>query len=166
MSEEKASIQALFNRARALERNLKFEEARAIYERILRDNPGHQKASRALKSLTAAPSHVAPPTETDFKRVLTLAGSNLQQAEKEAARLCRRHPGQPALENLHGAVLSQLGAHQQAADAFERAIELKPGFTDAMNNLAATLSALNRDQDAAKWYEQLLKASIKNPQVF
>lgn len=167
MSKESTTHTILLNRARAHERNHQVEEARALYEQILRENPRHKKAGRALASLTAAATRTAPPlTEADFNRVLTLARTNLQQAEAEAARLCRLHPGQPALENLHGVIMVRGGAPEPAVNAFRRALAVEPGFTDAISNLASALSALNREEEAVICFERLLSAKIRDPEIF
>lgn len=167
MSKESTAHTILLNRARAHERNHQVDQARALYEEILRDSPDHKKARRALASLSAAAARsVAPLTEDDFNRVLTLARTNLQQAEAEAARLCLRHPGQPALENLHGVILIEGGVPQEAVNAFGRALAVEPGFTDAISNLASALSVLDRHEEALHCYERLLAAKVKDPDIF
>lgn len=167
MTKESTAHTIMLNRARAHERNHQVDEARALYEQILRESPDHKKAGRALASLDAAATRAAPPlTEADFNRVLTLAQSNLQQAEIEAARLCRLYPGQPALENLHGVILLQGGLAPAAVGAFGRALAAEPGFTDALSNLASALSGLDRDREAVECYEKMLSANIRDPDVF
>ena len=167
MTKDSTAHTIMLNRARAHERNHQVDEARALYEQILRESPGHKKAKRALASLNAAATRAAPAlTEADFNRVLTLARTNLGKAEAEAARLCRLHPGQPALENLHGVILVQIGTYPEAVGAFDRALKLEPAFVDAMSNLASALSALNRNEEAGKWYEKLLAANAKDPDLF
>ncbi len=167
MSKEAPSAKVMFSRAQALERNNQREAAKELYQRILRDHPEHRKSRRALDALgAAAAKKAAPLTEADFNRVLTLANTSLQRAGTEAARLCSLHPGQPALENLRGVILVQMGDYREAVTAFGLALKVEPGFTDALTNLASALGALNRDEEAVKLYERLLAASRKDPDVF
>ncbi len=105
-------------------------------------------------------------SKDDFTRVLTLAKSDLKRAESEAARLCRLHPSQPALENLRGVILVQMNLLGDAVAAFSRALKLEPGFSDALSNLASALSALNRDEEAARVYERMLAANARDPDLF
>ena len=167
MSKEVPSSKVMFNRAKALERDHRVEEAKELYERILHHRPDHKSARRALAALNASAARaVAPLTEADFNRVLALSGSSLARAEAEAARLRRLHPGQPALENLHGVILVQMGAYREAVALFGRVLEIEPRFTDAMSNLASALCALNRNEEAVQWYERLLSGNNKDPDIF
>lgn len=119
-----------------------------------------------MSDVTPGTSTTAPPTVADFERVLALADTDLPQARVEIARLCLLHLRQPALENLHGVILSRIGAYEEAIGAFRRALEIEERFADARNNLAATLSKINRDEEAAECYEQLLSVNQKDPEIF
>ena len=113
------------------------EQAKRLYHQILAHAPQHKKARKALKALQGDGGRArAPLSAADFQRVEALRRSNPGAARSEIARLCRLHPQQPALHNFQGVLLSEAGEHGAAADAFQRALALEPGFTEALNNLA------------------------------
>jgi len=62
--------------------------------------------------------------------------------------------------------LHELGRLIEAEAASRRAIELKPNFADAYNNLGATLQYLGRLTDARRAVEQALKLAPRNPTYF
>lgn len=140
--------------------------ARRLYHEILQRNPGHKKARKALKALQGADSGRRPAlSQEDFKHLETLRRRDPRAARSEAARLCRSYPEQPALHNLHGVILAGLGEHQAAAGAFEKALRLEPGFTEALNNLASTLDHLGRNDEALAVFEALLARIDNDPEL-
>ncbi len=144
-------------RARQLAAQNQVDAAKRLYHQILQQQPQNKKARKALRDLQGTRGEVAALTQADFERVASLMQSNLPRARSEAARLCRLHPHQPALHNLHGVICSRLGDKAEAATCFEQALREEPRFADALNNLASTLGDLGRFDDAEKCFQALLK---------
>jgi predicted TPR repeat methyltransferase len=152
-------------RARQLTKQQDVDGAKRLYNEILRQNPGNKRAKKALRELQGRREGEATLTQADFERVLQLMRRDLEQARREAARLCRIHPRQPALHNLHGVICSRLQDHAAAADCFQRALQEEPRFLEALNNLAATLGELGRFDEAAQAFEALLHGAGKDPEI-
>lgn len=157
MARQTLSPDDAMKRARQLAAQNQVEAAKRLYHQILLQEPQNKKARKALRDLQGTRGEVAALTQADFERVAALMQSNLPRARSEAARLCRLHPHQPALHNLHGVICSRLGDKTEAASSFEEALREEPRFADALNNLASTLGELGRFDDAEKCFQALLK---------
>ena len=68
-------------------------------------------------------------------------------------------PDEAGLHNDLGAVLQQMWQLDDAERHFRFAVELRPSYTTAMNNLGVTLSSLDdgRSAEAARWYAAALR---------
>ena len=60
-------------------------------------------------------------------------------------------------------ILEELGSFDEALACFERAVEVKPGYVEARNNLGHALRAVGRFDDAAQQLEQVLRAAPDSP---
>ncbi|MEQ8515116.1 MAG: tetratricopeptide repeat protein, partial [Chromatocurvus sp.] len=157
MARQTISPEDAMKRARQLAAQDQVDAAKRLYHQVLQQYPQNKKARKALRDLQGRRGEVSPLTQADFERVAALMQSNLPRARSEAARLCRLHPHQPALHNLHGVICSRLDDKTQAVACFEEALREEPRFADALNNLASTLGDLRRYDDAVKYFEALLK---------
>jgi predicted O-linked N-acetylglucosamine transferase (SPINDLY family) len=62
----------------------------------------------------------------------------LREALKDAEAVLAKRPDFFQVLNEYGAVLMQLGRHDEAETAFRKALEIRPGFAPAMQNLMLT----------------------------
>lgn len=165
MARETLTPDDAMKRARQLAASNELDAAKRLYGQILQRQPQNKKARKALRDLQGRRGEVAPLTQADFERVAALTQSNLQGARSEAARLCRLHPHQPALHNLHGVICSRLNDRSEAVECFERALTEEPRFADALNNLASTLGELGRHEDAERCFQRLLQMVSADPEI-
>lgn len=164
MARQTLSPDDAMKRARQLATQNQLDDAKRLYHQILQRSPQNKKARKALRDLQGRRGEAAL-TQADFERVAALMQSNLQKARSEASRLCRLHPDQPALHNLHGVICSRLGDKSEAVTCFERALSEEPRFADALNNLASTLGELQRHDDAVRCFESLLTTVGADPEI-
>lgn len=142
------------------------EQAKRLYNELLRANPNHKKAKKALRDLQqeTGAQRLQP---ADFERVTQLLQSGkLDAARSEIRRLCKMHPQQPALHNLRGVILTRSDDKEAALDAFKLAITLKPDFTEALNNLASTFSDLGSYGESLNCYQQLVNRGQADTDVY
>jgi tetratricopeptide (TPR) repeat protein len=116
-------------------------EAIGCYRRALEIRPGYAQAQGnlqlALRSAgllapapaPAPPPPVAPPPPQDVARA----------------------------QNVRGIDLAQQGRHDEAIVCFREAIRLRPGYTDAINNLGNIFYFQNKFDEAVECYEQVLR---------
>ena len=109
--------------------------------------------------------------EHDNARVLALFGTlhALRGSCEEAVRLIGLsldlEPRQPFALNTMGNALKVLKRHQEAADAYEKAIALKPTFAAAHSNLGRALVELGRAEDAIASFDRSIALEPANAEA-
>lgn len=110
-------------------------------------------------ALSLDPEHAGALTRLGMLRLQ-------QNRPRDSADLLRRAiEGQPGSTEAHlhlGAALQNLGSHDAALAAFDRALALAPRSADAMRRRAHTLHALGRGAEAIEGYEALLAMEPAN----
>lgn len=114
-----------------------FSEAEACYRAFLKLTPGHAQALHLLGLVCH---------QTDRNRE---GAALIAEAEGRA-------PSDPEIPYNLGNCLLLDGRPAEAAEAFQRALSLRPGRADALNNLGNALQRLNRLEDAARAYQGAL----------
>jgi predicted O-linked N-acetylglucosamine transferase (SPINDLY family) len=111
--------------ARALHRQGRLEQARLIFEDIVRMEPNHPAAVGSLAVIAGQ--------SRDFKRAVELFD-----------QLVRLDPENPAAHCNRGLALQELGDYVAALASYERAISLKPDYAVAYYNRGNAEQALGR----------------------
>lgn len=110
-------------------------------------------------------AHSAGPLES---KALWLAALLARMASdwKLAERLCRLYlAGEPEDAGYWMELtwcLSELGRHDEALEAAQKAVALAPGNAGAASNMAASLRALGRRKEALEWAERAVKADPRD----
>lgn len=141
----------------------RLDEAQALYEQLLADEPEHPDALHLFGVLQAqrgrhAQAHALitravalNPREAMFHNNLGNVAIELgraDEAESHYMHAIELDPGRlDALNNL-GVLLSRSGRHEGAERVLQRVVELSPGFRDAQQNLASHYLRLGRLQEA------------------
>ena len=102
------------------------------------------------------------------REVYQRAVTHMQRGEWDTAIALLREvvaavPGNARLHNTLGIALSSGGRADEAAEQFERAIELEPTYPSALKNLALHEMSRNRPGAAKPYFERLLDASGGDP---
>ena len=122
------AVAARFRDAMARHQGGELDQARALYEDILRDQPGHADSLHMLGV------------------VAHQQGSN-QDAKGFFARAIKSDDQNAFYHNSLGEVMRILGETEDAAGCYRAAIALRPGYSQAHNNLGLVLFQLGeRDQ--------------------
>lgn len=130
-------VETLFQKALALHRDGRLEEAERCYQRILDLNPREVRTLHLLGVIALRSSRLAKAEEL-FSRVITLA------------------PQFAAVHNDLGNVRSGLGRPRQAIESYDRAIVLAPGWADAHYNRANALFELEQHRAAVEGYRRAI----------
>jgi protein O-GlcNAc transferase len=129
--------QRLFERAIDAHRKGAIEDAKALYDEVLRADPNHAAACGNLAIIAAQ--------QGDFVR-----------AEGLFRREIRLRPDSTAGYNHLGSVLQQQGRWAEAAIAHQHAITLNPSYAQAHLGLGNALKAQHRLDDAMQSYRTAL----------
>jgi tetratricopeptide (TPR) repeat protein len=111
-----------------------------------------EKTHAALRSITEGNRTVLQAIET--------------QAQRDQADLGRRRQEEAEACNSRGVLLYYRGALEGSLQAFDRALELAPGFAEAHNNRGLVLSRLGRSDEAVTAFEEALRLDPGMGEVF
>ena len=139
-------------------------EAKKIYQDILKKFPKNKKASDGIKTLAsktlATNTGIQEPPKEQLNSLLTLYNQQkLQQVFNEAQILTKRYTKSSTLLNLIGASAAQLGKLDEAVLAFQKALSIKPNDAQAYYNMGNALKDQEKLEEAIDAYRKAL--SIK-----
>jgi len=144
-----------------------FQEAKSIYQDILKKFPKNKKAISGLRSLEEKPtgqtSASLDPSQPQLQSLVNLYGQGkLQQALDQANALSRQFPSSSALYNISGAVYKGLGQLDSSIEAYKKAIRIKPDFAEAYNNLGNVLKDQGKLEEAIEAYNEAIDINPDN----
>jgi len=167
---------ALLNRALELHRAGRLDDAAAIYQQLLTDNPGHADAAHLLglvclrnNDVDSAIRLIRDAVEHDPDNPIYHA--NLGNVLKDAGRLTdaiaayRRalalHPGYAEIHNNLGYALQVSGMIEEGIGHYRKAITLRPADYRAPYNLGNALFLIGKSEEAIAAFRE---AATRNPQ--
>ena len=93
------------------------------------------------------------PTQTEINSVIALySNSQIQEALDSVEALIKDYPNEPLLFNISGVCYKAVGELDEAVKSFEKALAIKPDYTEVNYNLGLTLQELGRLDAAVKSY--------------
>ncbi len=96
------------------------------------------------------------PNAVEFLRLLAaiaIGEKNAAEAAKLEGQLAQLGERAPELSYNVGVLLQEAEKYEEAAQAFERALEGKPNFGEALLNLGHAMKALGRESEAAEYWQ-------------
>ena len=97
------------------------------------------------------------PLNNKINSIIELYSSgHISEALDNVQTLISHHPSESLLHNICGVCYKGVGQLEMAVRCFEKAIAIKPEFTDAHYNLGLTLQELNQLDTAIKSYQLTL----------
>ncbi len=121
----------------------------------------HGKASGAVPRSGSGPASRDQPRLTALKqrsRELYAAG-RFREAASPLGEIVRLRPESADAHYDLGVAYLRCGLYVQAADSFRQAVKLKPGFREALVQLAQTLEYHSTDREAATLYGKLSRGA-------
>ena len=98
-----------------------------------------------------------PPLQGLIDSVIKLySNDQIQEALDTAGALIKDYPNEAILYNISGACYASLGQMDTAVNRYEKALDIKPDYADAHNNLAITLQGLDQLDAAVECYKKAL----------
>jgi predicted O-linked N-acetylglucosamine transferase (SPINDLY family) len=134
---------ALLNRALELHRAGRLDDAAAIYQQLLTDNPGHANAAHLLGLVRFR--------NKDFDSAIRL----IQEAVE-------REPDNPIYHANLGNVLKDAGRLPDAIAAYRHALELNPAYAEIHNNLGYVLQVTGMIEEGIGHYRRAITLRPEN----
>ncbi len=95
------------------------------------------------------PDHIRSPSQIEVNALLEhYQTGQYDQAENLAKTIILKYPDYQLSWKILGTILQQTGRLQESLTAHQRAVEISPNDTQALNNLAVTLQELGRLEEA------------------
>ena len=137
------------------------DEARSIYQDVLVKFPKNKRASDGIQALSGGlvgkESKVQDPPKDQQESLVNLYSQRqLQQVLERAEVLLQQFPNSGFLYNISGAVYKGLGKLDASVKAFNRAIVIKPDYTEAYYSMGIALQAQAKLEEAIEAYKKVL----------
>jgi len=97
-------------------------------------------------------------SQAEYQQALSLfSQGDYIQAREICASLARRYPGQPAIIELYGITLLNMGEYEPACEKFRQQIRLEKKDAAAHNNLSMALLAAAKPRESLKQAQKAIK---------
>ena len=171
-TDKNLKIEQIFNSAVENYEKKNFEDAKNLYQKILKVNPNHTEANYNLglifqqfkkyikaknfyeKAIQIKPNYVAAHNNLGlvFKEL-----EDMKNAKRSYEKAIKIDPNcVSAIFNL-GIVFRELGEFQKSLNCYQSVIKIKPNFAKAHNNIGNVYKKLGKDNKAIDHFERALK---------
>ena len=137
----------------------KYEDARNIYQDIIKKFPGNKKAASALKLLSegAVKNSKDPPPEVCSSIINLFTQGQFQQALNEAEKILQTFQNSAFLHNIIGASYAGLRNFVAAIASYKKALKINPNYADACYSMGVALQEQDDFTAAILSYKRALK---------
>ena len=136
-------IKQAFAEAIDLQKNQKYEEAKELYEKILKQDSDDANARHLIA-------------------LIYMAEGNFEEAQKNIQIAIKNAPEQPIFHSNYGALLHSMGKYQEAVGALETSIRLDSKLFQSYYSLGIVYSDLNENEKAVESYYKALEVNNKS----
>ena len=137
----------------------KSEEAKQLYQDILKKFPKNKKASDGIKKLAnktlANTTDMEEPPADQLQGLVNLyTQGQYQEAIGKGSQLLEQFPNSFNLYNIIGAINKALGMLEEAIEAYRKAISIKPDYANVYYNMGNALQEHGRLEKALQAYRK------------
>ena len=135
------------------------EEAKKIYQDIIKKFPKNKKASDGIKTLasktSANISETEEPPSAELQGLVNLyTQGQYQETLGKGSQLLEQFPNSINLYNIIGAASKGLGKLDSAIEAYAKALSIKPDYADAYNNMGVALTEQGKLSEAVEVFRK------------
>jgi protein O-GlcNAc transferase len=160
------SVQQIIRKAKAHVNNREYEQAEQLYHSILDAYPSNKRAQDGLKALVLSQTMGSLPQRTLDDLVTFYNSGQLIDLITMAEQLTEAHADSATLYNLLGVAKAGSGDLSGSLDAFRRAVDICPGYADALKNLGSALQKAGALDEAEATYKRALQANPDFPEAY
>jgi tetratricopeptide (TPR) repeat protein len=150
-AEKPLSVDQALSKARRHAQKGEVRLAEHLYRSVLARFPSNGRALAGLKALDLPPAGQpsAGPSRDQIQGLIALYGQGrLQEALARGQALAGQFPASAILQNVLGVISAGLGRLDEAVQCYTRALQLMPGYPEALNNLGNALGSLGKPGEA------------------
>lgn len=145
----------LIIRAKKLIKKGEIEEARVIYDEILKDFPNNTEATKGLSSLNQEKKK--SPNQEQIEQLMNFySRGDFKQALDFLDLLTSQFPKDAFLFNLRGACLNEINENESSIDSFKNAITLNENYAEAHYNLGVVYQKIHHTNLALECYQKAI----------
>lgn len=163
------SLDQAILRIKSLERKGDLDAAREMCLALIAQFPANRRLRKTLDGLGKArlrPAATGQAPQAELEVMVTMFHNKEYKAVvRHGEQLARRYPYSPVLFNILASAAAEDGKIDKAVEAYKRAIELDPGFVDAINNLGGILKNNGREVEAVDWLTRSLRVRPDQPVI-
>ena len=165
----KLSVEQSLMKAKSYVKKGDIVEAQKLYETILQNFSNNIRARQGLATLNkASQSNVIqhPPQEAFSQLVNLYNKGQITAAIEHAESLIAQYPGAYIVWNILGASRAQIGMLDEAIEAYQKCISLKPDFADAYYNKGVAFQAKGKFDLSIEAYNKAILIKPDYPEAF
>ncbi len=162
----KLKLKDALSKADGLLKKGRAQDAGAIYQTILRAQPGNAQAARGMKAVQARNTVADPPKAVLDEVMVLLRGSDFKQAAVRAKTLLKTYPSSPNLWNMRALACNASHRFDDAVAACEMVVSLSPSSPEAHLNLGNALRKVERYEAAISALQRALELKPSYPFAF
>ena len=137
------------------------EEAKQIYQDILKKFPKNKRALEGIKTFASKTvtntTDIGEPPGDQLQSLINLyTERQYQEVIGKGSELLKQFPNSINLYNIIGAANKELGKLEEAIEAYNKALQLKPDFAEANYNMGNALKDQGKLGEAIKAYTKAL----------
>ena len=133
------------------------DEAKFIYQEILKTFPKNKRSLTALKSINAHKKLAQNPTSEQMQSLINLyTQGRLQETLTQCELMLKRFPNSIVIYNILGASNVGLKQHDAAIKSYKQALKIEPEYADAYYNMGIALDKKGNASAAIDSYRQAI----------
>ncbi|MDC3205786.1 tetratricopeptide repeat protein, partial [Paracoccaceae bacterium] len=136
------------------------EDAKKIYQDILQKFPKNKRALNGVKKLTGITlnrSDMEEPPGDQLKSLVNLyTKKQYREASNKGSQLLEQFPNSINIYNIIGAANKGLGKLENAVEAYNKALSIKPDYADAYYNMGNALKEQGKLDEAIEAYTKAI----------
>lgn len=122
----------------------------------------NRSKTKVLSSVPALSHQMAATLQTVFRYQQS---GDLSAAEEALRKLLRKHPKHPVILLQSGNFSWSARRYDDAVRYYQLAVDYCPDYTEAINNLGATLWLLGKQEEAIACYEKVIRLNPDSPEA-
>ena len=145
-------------------------EAKTVFDQAKSNGAAGKGFDQLEKRLASSPSITSNTQEPSQEQLNSLVNlythGQYKEALTQASQLLKNFPNDINLYNISGAANQRLGNLEEAVEAYNKAISLKPDYADAYYNLGNALKEQGKLEDAIKAYKKAITLNPKYAEAY